>query len=217
VVSDIEQGSLLEVIDSHKSDEIIAVLEKQPQEMRENVREVSVDLWEGFQKVIREVFPNALIVIDRFHVMKLVNKAVNRIRLNREIKGLKNRVLLLKNQQDLTPEEQSDLEEIGQQSACLRIAYELKEELREIYEKSKTVKEGMRKMQKWVGYARIILGQVAETIKRHLPEICNYFVSRTTSGVMEGLNTRIKLIIRQSYGFKTFPSLREKLLACLFK
>lgn len=107
----------------------MAVLEQQPQEMRENVRKVSVDLWEGFQKVIREVFLNALIVIDRFHVMKLVNKAVNQIRLDREIKGLKNRVLILRNHPNLSEEERSDLEEILQKSACLRIVYELKEEL----------------------------------------------------------------------------------------
>ncbi len=87
VVTDLDQGSLLEVIDSHKSDEIIEVLKSQPQSMRENLKEVSVDMWGGFQKVIREVFPNALIVIDRFHVMKLVNKALNKVRLLLDLKG----------------------------------------------------------------------------------------------------------------------------------
>jgi transposase len=48
-------------------------------------------------------------------------------------------------------------------------------------------------------------------------EICNYFNNRTNSGVTEGINTRIKLIIRQSYGFKNFDMMKEKLLACLFK
>jgi transposase len=60
------------------------------------------------------------------------------------------------------------------------------------------------------------LGQTAETLKRYAQEICHYFVNQTTSGVMEGINNKIKLIIRQSYGFNTFDSLREKLLACLF-
>jgi transposase len=57
VVSDIDKGSLLEVINSHKSEDIIAVLKEQPQEMREQVKEVSVDMWGGFPKVIKEVFP----------------------------------------------------------------------------------------------------------------------------------------------------------------
>ncbi|WP_375539531.1 transposase, partial [Planktothrix sp. FACHB-1365] len=79
VVSDLSNGSLLEVIDSHKSSEIIEVLKQQPESMRAKVKEVSVDMWGGFKKVIREVFPNALIVIDRFHVMKLVNSSLNQL------------------------------------------------------------------------------------------------------------------------------------------
>jgi transposase len=217
VVSDLDKSSLLEVINSHKSDEIIEVLKQQPEEIRENIKEVSVDMWGGFQKVIKEVFPYALIVIDRFHVMKLVNKALNKIRLSLELKGLKNRCLLLKNRGDLTEAEKSELQSLLNLSPCLSIAHELKEELREIYETSTTVKMGIRKLQKWLVSARCILGQTAKTLERHIQEICHYFVNRTTSGVMEGINNKIKLIIRQSYGFNTFDSLREKLLACLFQ
>ena len=108
--------SLLEVIDSHKSEEIIEVLKAQPLTISENVKEVSVDMWGGFPKVIDEVFPNALIVIDRFHVMKLVNKALNKLRLCLELKGLKNRCLLLKNGRDLTEEEKNELVELLQKS-----------------------------------------------------------------------------------------------------
>ncbi len=150
VVSDIDKGSLLEVIDSHKSDDIIEVLPAQPQEMRENVKEVSVDMWGGFPKVIKEVFPNTLIVIDRFHVMKLVNKSLNKIRLLLGLKGLKNRSLLLKNACDLTEEEKSDLRELLNKSPCLNIADELKEELRTIYETSTTIKMELRKIKKAV-------------------------------------------------------------------
>ncbi len=77
VVSDIEQGCLLEVIDSHKQQDIIEVLLQQPLEVRASVTEVSVDMWAGFPKVIEEVFPNAAVVIDRFHVMKLVLETLN--------------------------------------------------------------------------------------------------------------------------------------------
>ena len=53
-----------------------------------------VDMWGGFPKVIREVFPNAKIVIDRFHVQKLINKALNKIRLTLKINGLKKSILV---------------------------------------------------------------------------------------------------------------------------
>jgi transposase len=110
----------------------------------------------------------------------------------------------------------AELKPVLDLSPCLSIAYELKEEPRAIYEKSTTVKMGMRELTKWLTSARVIFGKTAETIERHLREICHYFINRTTSGMMEGLNNKIKLIVRQSYGFKNFDLMREKLLACLF-
>jgi len=80
VVSDIEGGNLIEMIDSHRQQDIIEVLIKQPFEVREQVEEVSIDMWGGFPKVIKQVFPNAKIVSDRFHVMKAVNKDLNKLR-----------------------------------------------------------------------------------------------------------------------------------------
>ncbi len=150
VVTDLDKGSLLEVIDSHKSDDIIEILKTQPQDMRENVKEVRVDMWGGYTKVIKEVFPNALIVIDRFHVMKLVNKSLNKIRLSLDLKGLKNRSLLLENTCDLTDDEEVDLRNLLNKSPCLNIDYELKVELRNIYETSTTIKMGLRKIKKAV-------------------------------------------------------------------
>ena len=87
-------------------------------------------------------------IIDRFHVMKLVNKSLNKIRLLLELKGLKNRCLLMKNGEDLTQEEKGELQELLNYSPILSIAYELKEELRSIYESSSTVKMGRRKLKK---------------------------------------------------------------------
>ena len=215
VLTDLDKSSLLEVVDSHKSDDIIAILNQQPESVRASVKEVCVDMWGGFPKVIKEVFPNAAIIIDRFHVMKLVSKSLNRLRVNLGFKGLINRYLLLSNNQSLSNEECQDLSEILNYSPSLSIADELKEDLRQIHESNLTVKGGLRAIKKWLVYARIMLESAADTIKKHLPEIANYFISRTTSGVTEGINTRIKLILRQSYGFKNFTLMRKKLLACL--
>lgn len=185
--------------------------------MREQVEEVCVDMWGGFPKVIKAVFPNADVVIDRFHVQKLINKALNKIRLKLELKGLKNRCLLMKNQANLTSESKRELELLLKSSPSLRIAHELKEELIKIYNSDITATSGIRQIKKWLISAKILFVSAAETVNSHLTEICNYFNNRTTSGVTEGLNTKIKLIIRQSYGFKNFDAMKEKLLACLFK
>jgi transposase len=182
ILTDLDRSSLLEVIDSHKSDDIIKALKRIPLVIREQVEEVCVDMWGGFPKVIKEVFPNAKVVIDRFHVQKLVNKNLNKIRLKLEIKGLKNKILLMMAQSKLTELEQTELEKLLQTSPTLRIAHELKENILEIYKGNITPLNAIRQMKKWLLSARIILVNAANTLDLHLSEICNYFKNRTTSG-----------------------------------
>ena len=214
VVGDIEQGDLLEVIDSHQSEQIIEVLEQQPLAVREQVEEVSSDMWGGFPKVIAKVFPNALLVYDRFHVMKLVNRELNQLRRLVGMRTRGSRYLLLKNRADLTDEQHLKLEQVLSYSACLRIAYELKEEFRQIYQTARTPQSGQRRFQAWLNQAGQLYPASSQTIRDHLEGICNYFISHSSSGAMEGINNRIKLIKRQGYGFTNFDNFRNRLLAC---
>ena len=123
----------------------------------------------------------------------------------------------MNNQVNLTDEDKEELELLLKSSPSLKIAHELKEQLITIYNSNITASGGMRTIKKRLISARVMFSSVADTIDSHIDEICNYFNHRTTSGVTEGINTRIKLIIRHSYGFKNFDLMKEKLLACLFK
>jgi transposase len=193
---------------------MIEALEQQPLEVREQVEEVSVDMWGGFPKVVGKVFPNAVIVIDRFHVMKAVNQELNKIRKQAGVLNRGSKFLLLKNHENLTQEETQKLEQILHRSKRLSQAYQWKEEFRAIYEKQLTVEEGKQQIQQWLNQAQDVYSEVITTIRTHLDGICNYFRSRTTNGVIEGINNRIKLIKRQAYGFVNFNNFRERLLAC---
>jgi len=214
VVSDISEGNLIEMTDSHRQDEIIEVLMTQPIEVREQVEEVSVDMWGGFPKVIKKVFPNAQIVIDRFHVMKVVNRDLNKLRRAAGITDRCSKYLLLSNGVNLDPEQIDKLELTLKKSECLRIAYEMKEDFRRIYETNLTVEKGQKKIKEWLNHAQVFFRESASTIENHFEGICNYFLHRTTSGVMEGINNRIKLIMRQGYGFSNFDNFRNRVLAC---
>ena len=110
VVSNISEGNLIEMINSHRCEEIIEVLMKQPIEVRKQVEEVSVDMWGGFPKVIKKVFPNALVIIDRFHVMKVINKDLNKLRRAAGITDMQSKYLLLNNRINLKPEQIDKLE-----------------------------------------------------------------------------------------------------------
>jgi transposase len=200
VVSDIEGGNLMEMIDSHRQPDIIEALIKQPFEVREQVEEVSIDMWGGFPKVIEQVFPNAKIVIDRFHVMKAVNKDLNKLRRAVGITDRGSKYLLLSNRSNLNSDQIERLAITLEKSECLRIAYEMKEEFREIYETDMTVKIAQTKFKDWLNYATRFFKESCSTIVNHFEGICNYFLNRTTSGVMEGINNRIKLIMRQGSG-----------------
>ena len=72
----------------------------------------------------------------------------------------------------------------------------MKEEFREIYETNMTVKSAQKTLKNWLNYAPLFFQEPASTIVNHFEGICNYFLNRTTSGVMEGINNRIKLIMR---------------------
>src|SRR4028119_2258948 len=164
VVSDSEGGNLIEMIDSHRQQDIIEVLMREPLKVREQVEEVSVDMWGGFPKVIEQVFPNAQLVIDRFHVMKAVNKDLNKWRREIGITDRGSKCLLLSNRINLNYEQIEKLEIILKKSESLRIAYEMKEEFRKIYETNMTVKIAQKKFKNWLNYAAIFFKESASTI-----------------------------------------------------
>ena len=151
---------------------------QQPLEVREKVEEVSVDMWGGFPRIIKKVFPKAKIVTDRFHVMKAVNKELNKIRkqikCKTKIKGEK--WLLLKNKKDLNEEQLEGLELVLKQSKRLRKAYEFKESFREIYENINEREEGRLAILDWLKKACKVYTDVIGTIRNHLDYICNYSV-----------------------------------------
>ncbi len=123
--------------------------------------------------------------------------------------------LLLTNLENLSEQEFEKLKIILLSSRKLLIAYKYKEEFREIYETSESVTEGKERIMNWLEEAAELYGQVIQTISNHLTGICNYFMKRTTSGTMEGINNKIKLIKRQGYGFTNFKNFRLRLLASL--
>ena len=80
-------------------------------------------------------------------------------------------------------------------TVLLQIAYEIKEELRQVYERTRTISGETRKIRSWLRIAEIFYGEICNTIRQHLKGICNYFIHRTTNAVMEGLNNRSRVIL----------------------
>ena len=84
--------------------------------------------------------------------------------------------------------------------------HSLKEEFRDIYETQKNWSEGLLSLADWLKDSSKYFPKSFGTIKRWIGEIIAYFDERTTQGVVEGINNRLKLIKRRAYGFRNFEN-----------
>lgn len=76
-----KKGTLVAIVEGTESDKIIEVLDKIPEEQRNEVKEVTLDLANSMQKIVRSSFPEAVKVFDRFHVQKLAYDALQEMRI----------------------------------------------------------------------------------------------------------------------------------------
>jgi transposase len=189
---------------------------------------VSIDLWKPYQSLVEEMMPNATIVADRFHVMKLLNdeldeqrktekraakKITKKAERERVLKGLTgSKYALLKNEEELTERQREKLAEVSEVSPTLAEMHRLKEEFRDIFEESKNWAEGTLELLDWMVESSTLFKSSCGTIKRWFDEVTSYFELRITNGVVEGINNKLKLIKRSGYGFSNFDNFKLRAL-----
>ena len=219
VFYDLDAGNPIEVLESRTKAQLMNYLEDLPDQIKAQIEEVCIDMWRPYADAIAEKLPDARLVTDRFHVMKIVNQ---------ELKKLKNKVKkhlpekakachypLLKNEDDLTENQKEILENVYEASPILKRAHELKEQFRDIFDKEQTVQQGKNQLNQWIIKAEKanLFADAIKTIKNWIESIVNYFKQRTTNGPAEGVNNKIKLIKRMAYGFRNFANFRLRILA----
>ncbi|MEY3223394.1 MAG: hypothetical protein RLZZ203_2250 [Cyanobacteriota bacterium] len=235
VLVDLDKSELLALLPSRKQEDMMKVLMGWGTQVLEQIEEVSIDLWQGYKNLVTKIMPNAQVVADRFHVMVQINKeldttrkrekrnvenAIKKSKTEQEkvekekiLEGLnKSKYVLLKNGEDLNNEQKIKLNQVKKVSPSLKVMYELKEKIRRIFNKTKDWLKGLYKLSIWLVRAREHYPTSHNTIVRWLDEIIAYFDNRTTSGVVEGINNKLKLIKRSAYGFRNFDNFR---LRCL--
>jgi transposase len=235
VLIDLDKSKLIGILAGRTQEEISQVMRGWGKEVLEGIEEVSIDLWKGYKNLVIDLMPNAQVVADRFHVMAQINKELDtqRKREKRKVEdsiragktaeekekseqvleGLKkSKYVLLKNEKDLIEEQKSKLLQVKEVSHELKIMHELKEEIRKIYEQTDNWLTGLLKLGIWLASAKKYFPNSQNTIIRWLDEIIAYFDNRTTSGVVEGINNKLKLIKRSAYGFRNFENYRIRCL-----
>lgn len=189
---------------------------------RERVKVVVIDLSNGYLSLVKELFPNAKIVADKFHALRLVTPAL--LKCRKEIHGhrqdLERRRLLLRNREDLDYFVRSDLDRYLKQYPDLAELYRFKERLREFYRCRGKLKAQMN-LERLIGEAeRSVLEPVqrlGRTIKRWKDELLAYFENRWTNGFTEATNGNAKALQKRARGYKNFGNYRLKTLyACFY-
>jgi transposase len=124
---------------------------------------------------------------------------------------------LVKNRDELKPEEEARLMEVLAASPELRTAYLLKEEFRTIFEKINDPRQAERFLRAWIWKANRTgdryLAKFVNTLRNWWTEILKYFGERVTNGFMEGMNRAIRAIIGRAYGYRNFDNFRLQVLA----
>jgi transposase len=211
-----------------KKETIKAFLMSIPKRLRKQVRFVCSDLYVGFINAAKEVFGKKVkVIVDRFHVAKLYGKGLDELR-KKEMARLRKTLakeqyqelegvlwILRKRPENLEAKDQETLEKLFQYSPLLRQAYQFKNELTQILDSAVDRRRGKQRMTGWM--KRVKKSSVhcfdtfLKTLETYKNEVANYFLDRLTSGFVEGLNNKIKVIKRRCYGLKNIGHLFQHL------
>jgi transposase len=175
-----------------------------------NITDVSCDMSPAFIKGVKENLPEAKITFDKFHILKLINEAVDEVRRREAINNplLKGtRYIFLKNEQNLTQAQKEKKEELRLSKLNVKLfrALNLRESFQQIY--SATSEEAFEELLNewyfWATHSRLEpMNKVAKTIKQHWDGIIQWKKSQINNGILEGLNSVVQAAKRKARGYK---------------
>jgi transposase len=219
---------LLAVLPDRKKVTVKQFLQSIPRQLRATIDTVCTDMWDGYVNAVKEVFGSKVtIVVDRYHVAQSYRDGVDKLR-RREGKRLKKELPeeaykqlkgvmwpFRKNRCDLEQEEKDLLARLFSHAPSLQHAYELREELTDIFETSPGRAEAKLKIEAWKQKVKdsglTCFNSFLITLSNWFPEILNYFCRRLNSGFVEGFNNKIKTLKRRCYGIFDVSHLFQRL------
>jgi transposase len=221
VISNIRNNTIVNLLENRDKKTVINYL--YTLQGKEDVQYVAMDMWMPYRDAVSAVIPDARIVIDKFHVVRMANKALEKVRkgLRAELtlkqkRGLMHdRFVLLKRERDLNDQERFLLGGWTLNYPTLGHAYRLKEDLYGIYEQSANADEAIQRYEAWSSSitpeVSEAFGDLTRAFKNWQPFILNYFEHPVTNAYTESLNNLIRVMNRLGRGY-SFEALRAKIL-----
>jgi len=190
----------------------------------ERVKGVAMDMHEPFRQVVQMCLPQAEVVVDKFHLIRHVNRALDKVRSrlqggNRKGKRkdlFRSRYTLLKGAERLANWERERLNRLFYYYPELKKAWVLKESFRAWYRETNRsrAEEKLESLEQTIANSALPeFKELLHTLTNWREEILNYFDYRITNGFVEGKNNRIKTIKRMAYGYRNMANFRLRILA----
>ncbi|MFL2137154.1 ISL3 family transposase [Ruoffia sp. FAM 24228] len=236
IFTNAQTHDIIDIVENRQQRELIAYFQRYPNELRQTVKTVTLDMYSPYLKVIHDCFPNAELIIDRFHIVQHINRALNRLRIEimktvrytrpRDYSKLKKQwKIILKNVWDV------DFETYGTHRLYDGLVTEkmMVNYLLSIDNQFQWVYDLINDL-KWALDAGDYEGFVAQlerskerpvkryvrttfqTLNKYLGSIENSCKYTLSNGHLEGINNKIKTIKRSGYGYRNFSHLRARIL-----
>lgn len=206
---------------------VIAFFKSIPSRLKQTVKTVCCDMYDGFVESAAEVFSSQVVVIDRYHVAKLYRAPLDQLRI-KEMKRLKSELseleyakldgmmwILRTHHECLTEVDRNKLSLLYKYSPKLKKAHSLALRLTQIFNTKCSRKSAVAKINRWIQKvekgSHHYFATFIKALIKYRSGIANYFKARKNSGFVEGLNNKIKVAKRRCYGFLKPVSLFQRL------
>lgn len=219
---DLKNHKVFDVVLGRSEASLAGYLKKLPG--RERVKIVVMDLSETYRQIVRKYFPNAMIVTDRFHVVRLLNHHFLKVWGSLDEVGRKNRgliSLIRRHEWNLKEEQVPKLQNYFNEVQGLEALYRFKQDLMKLlitkHQRKDQVKDLIPQliwhMNELLESPWQPLKTFGETLKSWLEPIARMWRFTKNNGITEGLHTRMEEISRRAYGFRNFNNYRLRVIA----
>lgn len=225
-LSDPVKHKIIDILPNRDSEDLCKHFLEYTYEERAKVKKVVMDLSTLFRSVAKKLFPEAKIIADKFHVIRVVINSLENVRkrIQKEFHDAKrkwfkrSRQLLLKPEYKLTDDDKIELNRMLNSSHELEKAWLLKEKFYEIF-RNETRTEAKRELRDWLLLANQLsvpeFQHCITTFTNWSTEIANIVGENISNGFIEGSNNKIKVLKRISFGVQNFRRLRNRILSLI--
>lgn len=215
IIRDYDSGVTIKMVLGRKYEDVLQALLELGKEKLAKIGFASMDMWDPYIRAIKEACPNVVMIFDKFHVVKKINEALDKVRKSEfasasdeeRLNMKRKRYIILHREKNLNSEQKEALNQLIKSNEKLHKAYLLKEQVLSIFEDTRSTFDQIKlRFSQWM--ENILSNEMEEfydvvkTIQNYYEGVMNYFKYGMTNAIAEGFNTKINIIKRRAFGLR---------------